>query len=226
MKQFVLAMVMGLAAVPGWADDARRQITVTGQGAVQMAPDMAVISLGVTHQDKDAARAMARASEGAAAVLKRLEAQGVEGRDMQTSSVNLSPVYSSRSSNVPQVVEGFRAGLMMTVRVRDLDALGGILGAVVQDGANRFSGLHFALSDPQTAEDAARAKAVKDALRKAALYAQAADVELGQVVSINENGGGGYPQMRMAEAARMSDVPIAEGELNISQSVTLVIALD
>lgn len=223
MKRIALIVALCAAGLPGWASEARL-ITVTGQGQVQMAPDMALISLGVTHQAADAQDAMTQAAEAAAAVLARLTQAGIAAKDVQTSQVSLSPVYSSRSSG-PQKVEGFRASLSMSVRVRDLSALGGILGAVVQDGANRFSGLQFALAQPQEAEDAARQAAVADALRKAQLYAQAAGGAVGQVVSITENGGGGYPQMRMAAADSVAGIPIAEGELTISDQITMEIEL-
>ncbi|MBA86184.1 SIMPL domain-containing protein [Thalassobius sp. S69A] len=224
MKRIALMIALMGAALPAMADEIQRQITVTGEGTVQMAPDMAVISLGVTHQDKDAARAMARASGAAADVLERLSTMGIAARDVQTSSVTLSPIYTRRKDAGPMEIEGFRAGLSMSVRVRDLPKLGAVLGAVVQDGANQFSGLQFALSQPQEAQDAARKDAVADALRKAGLYAQAAGASLGDVLQISENGGYSAPKMRMA-ADMAESVPIAEGELNISQSVTLVIEL-
>lgn len=225
MKRIALMIALMGAALPAAAAELQRQIIITGEGAVQMAPDMAVISLGVTHQSKDAAQAMSMASEAAAQVLERLSGMGIAARDVQTSSVDLSPVYSRRKDSGPMVIEGFRAGLSMSVRVRDLPKLGAVLGAVVQDGANQFSGLHFALSKPQEAEDAARKEAIADALRKATLYAQAAGVSLGDVLQISESGGYHAPKMRMA-ADMAESVPIAEGELNIGQSVTLVIELE
>lgn len=226
MKRIALIVALCVTALPGWAEQTRRLITVTGEGVVRMVPDMALISVGVTHQDAEAGAAMTRTSEATAALLKRLKDSGIESRDMQTSQVSLSPVYANRAANGEPQIQGYRAGLMMSVRVRDLQALGGILSAVVEDGANRFSGLSFVLSEPQTAEDAARKAAVAEALRKARLLAGAAGASLGDVVSISENGGGGYPEMRMAAASdRMMDVPIAEGELDIRQSVTLVIEL-
>ena len=43
---------------PVWADDALRVITTSGRGTVEAAPDMATISLGVTHQARLAGEAM------------------------------------------------------------------------------------------------------------------------------------------------------------------------
>ncbi|WP_319826489.1 SIMPL domain-containing protein [Thalassovita sp.] len=226
MKRFALLIALGLAAMPAWGQETLRQLTVTGEGSVAAVPDMAMVSLGVVHQDRDAALAMARSSDATAAMLKRLTDLGIEPRDVQTSQVSLSPVYSGRESTGEPRIEGFRASLMLNLRVRDLDRLGAILGAVLADGANRFSGLQFGLIEPQPVEDAARKAAVADAMRKAVLYADAAGVKLGRVVSIHENGGGGVMPKMMAASERMADVPIAEGELNLAQSVTIVLELD
>lgn len=223
---FLLALAIGSGVLAASAQAQQtRQITVTGQGTIATVPDMAMITLGVIHQDKDAAQAMQRSSAAVSAVLSQLIAMGVEKRDVQTGQVSLSPIYTHRGNNVPPVIEGFRASLSLNVRVRDLDALGSILGAVLADGANQFSGLQFGLETPGPLQDQARQAAVADALRKAQLYADAADVTLGDVLSISENGGREYPQMRMA-ADMAEAIPIAEGELSVSQSVTLVIGLN
>jgi uncharacterized protein YggE len=202
-----------------------RQITVTGQGIVHTVPDMATLSLGVEHQHGDAGTAMAQSSAAMAAMLERLAAYGIAARDVQTGQVNLSPVYSHRSNDQPRI-EGFRAVQSVTVRVRDLDSLGQVMGAVLQDGANRFSGLRFGVQQPGPLQDQARKAAVAEALRKAALYADAAGVTLGDVQSIAETARQSNPPMMRMAADMAEAVPIAEGELSLTQEVTLVIALD
>jgi uncharacterized protein YggE len=99
------------------------------------------------------------------------------------------------------------------------------MGAVLEDGANRFSGLNFGVQVPGPLQDQARQAAVAEALRKAQLYADAAGVELGEVMSISENTAQYGPPMARMAADMAEAVPIAEGELSLSQSVTLVIAL-
>ncbi|WP_420567876.1 SIMPL domain-containing protein [Thalassovita sp.] len=221
----ILALVLGLAASgPAFAQEVR-QITVTGQGIVHAVPDMATLSLGVEHQHRDASQAMAQSSAAMGAMLKRLAAFGIEPRDVQTGQVSLSPIYTHRNNSQPRI-EGYRAVQSVNVRVRDLDSLGQVMGAVLQDGANRFSGLRFGVQDPAPLQDQARQAAVAEALRKAKLYAEAASVELGDILSISETAVQNVaPMMRMA-ADMAEAVPIAEGELNLTQSVRVVIKLD
>ncbi|WP_299630984.1 SIMPL domain-containing protein [uncultured Roseobacter sp.] len=223
---FKLVMILCLVAGSAFAEDLR-VITTTGQGAVEAAPDMATIRLGVTQEAKEAAAAMAATSEGVAAVLSRLSEAGIAPRDMQTNNISLQPVWSGRGSNsdTPAKITGFVASNTLTVRVRDLAALGGILDLVVSDGANTFNGLSFGLQEPKPVADAARAEAVRDAIDRAQQLADAAGVVLGPIQSINEHGGMPRPKMMEMAAARQMDAPVAAGELTVTASVNIVFAI-
>ena len=109
--------------------------------------------------------------------------------------------------------------------MRDLDKLGTVLEAALEDGANRLGGLNFGLRDPEPLMDAARAAAVADAMRRARVFAQAAGLTLGPVLRMHESGGVMVPDMPMLEMARASDVPIATGETALTARVTMVFAL-
>jgi uncharacterized protein YggE len=208
---------------PAWADDRMRAITVTGQGQVFAEPDMATVRVGVTHQDRDAEEAMVRASRGAAQVLGQLQAMGIEGRDMQTSTVSLSPVWNNRSSSSePPRITGFVANISVTVRVRDLPMLGMVLDAVVDDGANQLGGIQFGFQDPDPLMEQARREAVADGRAKATVLADAAGVGLGALQSMSEQGGARPQAMMMEMAARDASVPIAAGEMSLSASVSMV----
>ncbi|WP_187429823.1 26 kDa periplasmic immunogenic protein [Roseobacter fucihabitans] len=226
----VLKLLVALFFVAGAAHAQgaqERVITTTGQGSVATPPDMASISLGVTHQDEEAARAMMATSEGVTAILSRLSEAGIASRDMQTENIALRPLWSNRGSNAdsPAQITGFVASNTLTVRVNDLAALGGILDLVVQDGANTFNGLSFGLQDPKPLADAARAQAVSDAIDRAGQLAAAAGVTLGPVQSISEQGGMARPQMMEMASARQMDMPIAAGELTVQAQVNMVFSI-
>ncbi|SEQ99242.1 SIMPL domain-containing protein [Thalassovita taeanensis] len=227
MKTLAPILALALSVTPVIAQETvPRQISVTGEGRVDLAPDMAVITLGVTQQDRSAQIAMDRTSQASAAVLARLTELGLAPRDVQTSDLSLYP-QQDHSGSGPAKITGFVASNTIRIRVRDLDQLGALLGAVLEDGANRFEGLAFTLQNPRPSQDEARKLAVADALRKAALLAGAAGVELGEVLSISEGGGGTAPKMMMRGAAAeiSSDVPVAGGEVSVTQQVNVVISL-
>lgn len=200
-------------------------ITVTGEGQVDVRPDMATITLGVETVADSANTALAENTAATSQVLEHLKAAGVAAKDMQTSDLTLGPRWD-RPQDGPEKVTGFVASNLVTVRVRDLNKLGGVLDAVVKNGANRFQGLQFGLSDPAPSRDAARRAAVADALARAKLYSEAAGLPLGPVQSLTEgfSGGGPRPMMRMA-ADSASAVPLAEGEVSVTANVSMVFRL-
>jgi len=197
-------------------------IIVTGEGVVAMRPDMATIRLGVTTEARGAAQALADNSAEMADILAFLRQEGVDETDIQTSGLHLSPRQEDyrNASSTPRVV-GFVATNQVTVRVRDLDRLGPVLDAVVREGANRFDGLSFGLTDDSAALAEARRQAVADARAKAETYAGAAGATLGPIRLIQDQSGGAAPvQMRMA-AESVQGVPVAPGEVSVRASVTI-----
>jgi uncharacterized protein len=199
-------------------------ITVTGEGRVDSPPDMATISLGVTTEGATAAEAMTANSAELAKVLANLKAAGIEDRFIQTSGLSLNPNwsnnYSSDSSEAPKIT-GYLAANILTVQVRALDTLGGVLDAAVADGANTLNGVTFDLTEPKPALDEARKRAVADAKDRATILTDAAGVKLGPVQSIAD--GGGYtPPMPMFKAEMSADaVPVAAGQVSTGVTVTI-----
>ncbi|MDF0600393.1 SIMPL domain-containing protein [Psychromarinibacter sp. C21-152] len=219
MRALALLLTV-LFVLPAAAQEPPHRLTVTGEGQVAQPPDMAVLTLGVTTEAKEPARAMDAASAATAGILDTLAAAGLADTDVQTGELTLSPIRSSASTTEGERITGFRATNIVTAKLRDLDRLGAVLGAVLDAGANTFRGLRFDLQDPAPARDEARRRAVADAMHKAELFADAAGLTLGPVLEFNESPGSGRPEMMRAAAA--APVPVAEGEVTISAEVTMV----
>ncbi|MEC7667465.1 MAG: SIMPL domain-containing protein, partial [Pseudomonadota bacterium] len=168
--------------------------------------------------------ALDQTSAVGADILVKLEEFDIEARDVQTSDLSLNPIYTrNNTGNEAPLIVGFEASNRVTVRVRDLDRLGAVLGAVTGEGANQMYGLNFGFEDTDAMMDDARRKAVADARAKAELYAEAAGVTLGRVISLSEQGGFRPVPMPVAEMRMAADsVPIAAGESALSASVSMV----
>lgn len=236
MRRFLplvlLTLTLGLAGYAAHAQEAFRSITVNGEGEISVAPDMATVSLAVRAESETAAEAMDAASKATQDILTMLADEDIDSADIRTGSIRLTPRYSSSVlSNGNQII-GYQATNSVSVEVRDLAALGSLLTAAVNEGANTLDGVRFGLQDPTEHEDAARRAAVVDARRRAELYADAAGVPLGELVSLNEAGTRGYmpiamePMMAEASISRAQyDVPIAPGEIDLSANVVLIYAI-
>lgn len=212
------------------AEKPQRTLSLTGTGEVSAAPDMAVVSLGVVEQADTAREALQANTEAMTKVMDILQGQNIAEKDIQTSGFNISPRYvhpKNGNGQEPPRIVGYEVSNQVTVRVRDLDALGGLLDKVVGAGSNRISGISFTIDEAQALEDQARRKAVADARRKADLYAADAGFQIGPVQSMTESGGHQPPRpmMRtMAMEAQQSDaasVPVARGEHTITMQVNI-----
>ena len=224
MKRILICALLTLVPTFALAQEMTRILTVTGNGVVARAPDMAVIRVGVTHDSPRAAEALDQTSQAMTRMQRQLTEAGIAARDIQTTQLSLDPIYDPNSDT--RRITGFRATNSVTIRVRDIAMTGTILGALVGDGANRIDGISFTLSDSKAALEAARTSAVQDAMDKAAQLAQAAGVSLGALRDIREVGGGlpdPRPMMRVAAAA---PVPLAEGEISVSAAVTMVYEIE
>ncbi len=197
-------------------------ITVTGEGVVTSAPDLATVSLGVTTQGDTAAAAMAANTDALTAVLERVKAAGVEDRDIQTSTLNLNPNWSNSDGSSMPVIQGYVATNLLSIRVRDMAKLGGVLDAAITDGANTLNGISFGLAEPDPAMDEARKAAVAKARARAELLVTAAGASLGRIVSISEAGfAPPMPMYRMEAAMADAAVPVEGGEVGVTANVTI-----
>ena len=214
----VLFAAFGIAIAWAPARAADKLITVTGEATVSVAPDAAVIRIGVTSQEKTAREASEANAKQMTTVLAAIKGNGIAERDIQTSRLSLQPQYDPNKAGTARLT-GFQANNQVTVRIRDIDKLPALLDRAIAAGANEMSGIEFVVSEQSKLLDDARNDAVTDAHRKAELFAKAAGAKLGHVVAITEEGSAAPP--RPMQALRASAAPIAPGEQNLKAMVTV-----
>lgn len=238
-RDFTLAALVSatffVPAAAAFAEDAKPHdavITVTGEGHAAIAPDMAVITLAVVQQAKTAQDALDQNNKAMGAVLATLKDSGVAERDLQTSGFSIQPQYTYPNDKdghtQPPVLNGYQVSNGLTVRVRDLSKLGGLLDQAVKLGINQGGDIQFTNDKPDAALEDARKKAVADAAAKAKTLTDAAGVKLGRVIAIREGGVAAPPQpyMRAMAAAPMDKaVPVATGENDYNASVSITYAI-
>ena len=201
-----------------------RTVTVSASGSVSAAPDQATIATGVSSEAKTAREALTKNTEAMTKVIAELKSQGVEAKDIQTTQFNIEPVYVYPKEGQPPSVTGYRVNNMLSVRVRDLDKLGGVLDQLVTVGANQMNGITFEVSKAETLKDDARKVAIENAKRRAQLLATAAGADVGDVLQISEETSHPGPRpMVFAKRAAMAEasVPIERGEQELEARVTV-----
>jgi len=210
------------------------RIHVTGEGSVDVAPDMAVLALTVTREAETARLALDANSDAMKNILAALQAEGIAERDLQTSNFSIQPKYvypPARPSGERKQrrIVGYTVRNSLTVRVRDIKRVGAILDRSVTLGINEGGNIMFTNDNPSAAISQARTQAMKEAVTKANTLAKAAGVEVGKILEISEQSfpSRPVPMMRaeMAMAKSADAVPLAAGENTYKVNVSVSFAI-
>ena len=196
-----------------------RSITATGSGAALSVPNRAAFSFGVTTQAKTASGALNGNNTEMQKVIDAIKRAGVAAKDVQTSSVSLSPRYSRNGEDIA----GFTATNLVNATIRGVSRSGAVIDAAVNAGANQVYGPTFTRADETILYRRALSAAVANARGKAQTLAGAAKVRLGRVRSIVESSVGPVPLTE--KAAADAAAPIEPGTQRIEASVTVEFAL-
>lgn len=215
----ILAATTAPAATQAVAHDEpfRRTITLAATGAIKTTPDKIEISTGVTSEAPSAREALDKNTKAMTEVVDTLKSDGIEPKDIQTANFSVTPVYDQKKEGRAPVLVGYRVTNSVRIIVNDTAKLGDILDKVVTLGANEIGSIEFGVSEPEMLKDEARKDAMRNAIENAKLYAEAAGVELGPVLTVIEEEGGYIPRYAAAPAAMemAKSVPIEAGTTTV-----------
>jgi uncharacterized protein len=211
------------------ADEApKRTISLAATGTVRTTPDKVDISTGVTSQAPTAKEALAKNSAAMTEVIAALKAEGLDAKDIQTSNFTVQPLYEERKDGRSPNIVGYQVTNSVQLTVRDLGKLGQILDKVVTLGANDVNSIEFGVAEPEALKNEARKLAMGNAIANARLYAEAAGVALGKVLTISEDQGivvgRNIAPAPMAMAAKA--VPIEAGTATVEARVSVTFELE
>ena len=203
-------------------------IRVSGDARVSAKPDRVPIDLGVQTQaqlSQEAASANARQLDATLAAVRKAAGPTAQ---LKTVSYSLNPNYQYHSGAEPTIV-GYTALNVVQVQLDDLARIGDVIDAATHAGANRVQGIQFTLRD----QDAVRAEALREAAARARaeaeVLAQALNLKILRVLTVEESSPGIVPvrtHLAMARASAASaDVPtpVEAGTLDVSALVTLTV---
>ena len=221
--------VTAFSQTPQEPTAAPQTLTVTGRGEVEAEPDQAVVQLGVTQQAQTAREAQRMVNETVNEILGAMDALGIEKSDIQTSQLNLDPVYSDsrvRGQGNERRVTGYRATYSLFVNTQDLERVSDVIDGALEAGANQMRGIRFGLQDEAGPRQEALRLAVSDAAGKAEALAAASSTSIVRVLEIVEGGASVRPGpiVRagvMAAEAMASPTPVMGGQITVSGQVTI-----
>ena len=204
-------------------------ISISAQGEARQAPDIASISAGVVTEADESQAAMQANAEQMEKVMQAIKKAGIDDKDVQTSGINLTPRYDYQPNRERKII-AYQARNTVSITVRKLDDLSGVIDALTAEGANQIHGPSFSIENPEPLLAEARKKALEMAQVRADSYAEALGTKVRRIVSISEGSHGGMPRpmVMRAEGAMAKDsasTPVAPGESSVSVNVELVFEL-
>ena len=221
----VLLLLVLVVAHPALADGAPI-IRVTGEATVSAAPDEGRIDLGVMTEDANAERAARLNATKLEAVLGALRKGFADSTKIKTLSYSLNPKYRYPSGGGQRELDGYTATNVVRVTTGKLDQVGRIVDAATSAGANSVRSLEFRLRDEEPTRAAALREATLRARAKAEAIAQALDLKIEKVISVDESGVSIVPveprlKMMGARAGGGASTPVEPGSIEVRASLTL-----
>ena len=196
-------------------------ISVSGQGRADVAPDMAVVNIGIVTTGKTAQLAQAENAKVASDVTAALGQLGIFSKDIQT-HYTMSPVYEKGDY---RKAVGYRANNTVTVTVNDVAKTGQVIDTALKSGATDVNGISFGLKDAKSVRNTALQMAVQDARSKADAIAAALGVKIVGIQNVKEDGGN-FARYEVANArlakldgAAMADTPVNAGTVEVNAEV-------
>lgn len=201
-------------------------ISVSGTGRVLIDPDIADLRLGVTVEKPTVKEARDANAQAMTAVIASLRQLKVADKDIQTSTLSLTPVYDYRPDGEQPRLIGYNLTNAVAVTIRDLDVVGDAIDAALSAGATTLDGVTFRVEDQAAAEKQAREAAMAEAKAKAQTLASAAGVSIQGVASVSETVAPvPYPVYFSGVrdlAAEEASTPVEPGTNEVSVTVAVV----
>ncbi len=168
-------------------------ISVTGDAAINVAPDRVRLNFGVLTRNKSLDGAVSVNDETARRVIAAARKLEIPDNDIQTDNIRVSLGYDSNNSTLIDYYE-ITKGVQVTLR--DVSKFEPLLIGALRAGANQIYDVEFSTSELRKYRDQARALAVKAAKEKANDLASAAGFKVAAkplgVSAYNYGGGSWY----------------------------------
>src|SRR5271169_1663563 len=136
-------------------------VWVGADGKYEAEPDTALMQFSISAQEDNLQAANARAAKAAEQVRQLLRGNGLDPKQAQVGMFSVQPVYDYKSPKRKLV--GYRVETTITIKVKDFAKIGAITQGLADMDVTSNQSLSYMLDDM----DAAKIKAVEDALRRA-----------------------------------------------------------
>jgi len=194
-----------------------KKIIVSGTGYTYARPDLALLTVGIRTESKNAQDAQQQNADKMKSVMDALKANGIAEGDVKTTSYRLEPIM--RYDEKTPVLVGYLAENMVQVTLKDITKAGKIIDVSVSAGANIVQSIEFTTTNERLniLRSSAIAATIQDARQKAEAIAKSLGVELIGPAEVSLLAG--YEPRPLVYELKGAETPILPGELELSISV-------
>ncbi len=238
MKATIALLVVLLASAVALSQDRPtisaqpNSVFVGADGKFEANPDTAVMQFNISAQEATSREAYDRASKAAEQVRQILRSNGIEPKAAEIGYFSLQPVYDYKTAKRKLI--GYRVNANVSLKLKDFSKVAPIVQQLADADVTETQSLNYTLEDM----DAAKAKAVEDAYRRAresaAVLARSAGRTLGELsyasVDTFENArpmpmAGAMMRMNVAGAAPAPTEEFAPQSISVTAHVNALFTL-
>lgn len=226
MKKAILILAVVTAGLTQAQERTAPQVTVNGEGVVQVVPDEAYIIVSVENKGNNAAEVKKQNDATVSKVVQSIKKLKLPEKDVQTRRVTLQPQYDYEKKKYT-----YFATQTISILLRDLSRYDAVVESLIDSGVNQISSVEFRSSKIEEAKSEARKKAMISAKTKAGDFAGAIGQKVGKAIAITDTEQPVYfPrhfEMAMAKGGDAGAQPtLAIGEIDVKANVSVSFSLE
>ena len=203
------------------------ELSVVGEGKVDIVPDIATIQAGITAEGQSVKAVEEKINEINNKIILAVGDLDIDKKDIKTSNYSINPSYEPIPVQFPKEpsISGYSGNASLTIIVRKQEFVSKVIAATTEAGGNQVYNSGFTVDNPSKYREEARSKAIQNAKEQAQKLANELGISLGKVVNISESNSNPpeiYPVMKSVRDIGGGVAPDIEPG---TQSVTSVVTL-
>lgn len=166
------------------------ELSVVGEGKVDVVPDVAYITVGIAVNNKPTVNeARAGIDSVNNKIIESLKGLGINKKDIKTNNYSVNPNYVYENNE--NRINGYNGNANLSIKVTKIDVVPQVIEAASAAGANEIQGTSFTVDKPENYREEARNKAIANAKEQANKLASSLGIRLGKVTNIVESNSSG-----------------------------------
>jgi uncharacterized protein YggE len=162
------------------------ELSVVGEGKVDVTPDTAYVDVGVTVSNAATVDAAQNQIDGVNnKIIAAMDKLKIPKANIKTSNYSVYPNYDY--DNGQNRVSGYNGNVTISVKLSDTKLTSSVITEATKAGANQVQGVRFAIENPDKYREEARNEAIKNAKEQASRLSKELGIRLGGVVNIIES---------------------------------------